>query len=133
MSAPQSITPLPTSRAHQLSSLKALFPPHRDFSALPLNQNGRDKPLFVCPNGRIFLEKSSPIYQQAYDFLIAIAEPICRPDHVHEYTITSFSLYAAASLGLDTQDIIRGLRKMSKVRLRLWFILNGIGILHLRL
>jgi hypothetical protein len=26
----------------------------------------------------IFLETFSPIYRQAYDFLIAIAEPVCR-------------------------------------------------------
>ena len=30
----------------------------------------------MCPDGRIFLETFSPVYRQAYDFLIAIAEPV---------------------------------------------------------
>jgi hypothetical protein len=34
------------------------------------------RPLWVCPDGRIFLESFSPIYKAAYDFLIAIAEPV---------------------------------------------------------
>ena len=34
------------------------------------------RPLWVCPDGRIFLETFSPVYRQAYDFLIAIAEPV---------------------------------------------------------
>ncbi len=34
------------------------------------------RPLWVCPDGRIFLETYSPLYKQAYDFLIAIAEPV---------------------------------------------------------
>ena len=36
----------------------------------------RRRPLWVCPDGRIFLETFSPVYRQAYDFLIAIAEPV---------------------------------------------------------
>ena len=37
---------------------------------------GGSRPLWVCPDGRIFLETFSPVYRQAYDFLIAIAEPV---------------------------------------------------------
>ena len=37
------------------------------------------RPLWVCPDGRIFLETYSPLYKQAYDFLIAIAEPVSSP------------------------------------------------------
>ena len=33
-------------------------------------------PLWLCPDGRIFLESFSPIYKAAYDFLIAVAEPV---------------------------------------------------------
>ena len=32
----------------------------------------------MCPDGRIFLETFSPVYRQAYDFLIAIAEPVAQ-------------------------------------------------------
>lgn len=37
-----------------------------------------------APNGHIFLEAFSPVYKHAHDFLIAIAEPVCRPEHIHE-------------------------------------------------
>ena len=73
------------------------------------------RPLWVCPDGRIFLETFSPVYRQAYDFLIAIAEPVCRPECVHEYVLTPHSLYAAVSVGLDTQTIIAVLNRLSKV------------------
>jgi hypothetical protein len=75
------------------------------------------RPLWVCPDGRIFLETFSPVYRQAYDFLIAIAEPVCRPECVHEYVLTPHSLYAAVSIGLTTQTIISVLNRLSKVGL----------------
>ena len=34
---------------------------------------------------------------------------------MHEYKLTSFSLYAAVSVGLETQDIIDVLGRYSKV------------------
>ena len=68
----------------------------------------------MCPDGRIFLESFSRIYKQAYDFLIAIAEPVCRPKLVHEYMLTPHSLYAAVSVGLETQTIILVLDRLSK-------------------
>lgn len=45
---------------------------------LPATQRGGVRPIWVCPDGHIFLESFSPLYQQAYDFLIAIAEPVSR-------------------------------------------------------
>lgn len=75
-----------------------------------------NRPLWVCPNGRIFLETFSTLYKQAYDFLIAIAEPICRPECMHEYKLTPHSLYAAVSVGLDTPTILQVLNRLSKVR-----------------
>lgn len=39
---------------------------------------------FQAPNGHIFLESFSPVYRHAHDFLIAISEPVCRPEHIHE-------------------------------------------------
>ncbi len=69
----------------------------------------------MCPDGRVFLESFSRIYKQAYDFLIAIAEPVCRPKLVHEYILTAHSLYAAVSVGLETQTIIAVLDRLSKV------------------
>lgn len=45
---------------------------------------------------------------------MAIAEPVCRPNHVHEYKLTAYSLYAAVSVGLQTSDIVEYLQKLSK-------------------
>ena len=93
------------------------LPASRDFSLLPLKADHERRPIWVCPNGRVFLDTSSAIYRQAYDFLIAISDPVCRPQFIHEYQITSYSLYAAASLGLLTEDILSGLSRLSKVQL----------------
>ena len=81
----------------------------KDFSKVPLKPDHEKKPIWVTSDGHVYLETFSPVYKQAYDFLIAIADPVCRPEHLHEYQISPYSLYAAASLGLETADIVSGL------------------------
>ncbi|KAK6158213.1 hypothetical protein DH2020_005527 [Rehmannia glutinosa] len=90
---------------------------NRDFSKLELKPDHANRPLWACADGRIFLETFSPLYKQAYDFLIAIAEPVCRPESMHEYNLTPHSLYAAVSVGLETETIISVLDKLSKTKL----------------
>lgn len=51
---------------------------NKDFSKLELKPDHLNRPLWACSDGRIFLETNSALYKQAYDFLIAIAEPVCR-------------------------------------------------------
>ncbi|KAI0980691.1 hypothetical protein GJ496_001482 [Pomphorhynchus laevis] len=80
-----------------------------------LKSDHEQRPLWVTPDGRIFLEAFSPVYKHAHDFLIAIAEPLSRPESIHEYRLTSYSLYAAVSVGLQTKDIIEYLGCLSKV------------------
>lgn len=53
---------------------------------------------------------------QAYDFLTTVAEPVSRPECIHEYRLTPQSLYTAVSVGLDPQTILRVLGMLSKVR-----------------
>ena len=65
----------------------------------------------------LFLETFSPVYKQAYDFLIAISEPVSRPQLVHEYKLTPSSLKAAASVNISTRDVISVLDKLSKVKI----------------
>ncbi|ETO15472.1 excision repair cross-complementing rodent repair deficiency, complementation group 3, partial [Reticulomyxa filosa] len=79
-----------------------------------LKPDHEKRPLWVCSDGHIFSETFSPLWQPAYDFLVAIAEPVCRPHLIHEYKITSYSLYAASSVGLRTSDLISGLERLSK-------------------
>lgn len=96
-----------------------------DFSQLELKVDHANRPLWVCPDGRVFLETFSPVYKQAYDFLIAIAEPVSRPECIHEYVLTPHSLYASVSIGLDTSTIISVLDRLSKTKMPSdirWFI-----------
>merc|ERR1719167_540701 len=87
----------------------------KDFrSQMELRPDHESRPLWVAPNGHIFLETFSPVYRHAHDFLIAISEPVSRPEFIHEYKLTSYSLYAAVSVGLQTNDIIEYLTRLSK-------------------
>ncbi|KAJ1975974.1 DNA repair helicase RAD25 [Dimargaris cristalligena] len=87
-----------------------------DYTYLKLKSDHASRPLWICPeSGVIILEAFSPISDQAQDFLTAIGEPISRPSHIHEYKLTAYSLYAAVSVGLETENIISVLDRLSKV------------------
>lgn len=87
-----------------------------DFSYLNLKPDHENRPLWINPDdGRIILESFGPLAEQAQDFLVTIAEPVSRPAHIHEYRINTYSLYAAVSVGLETEDIISVLNRLSKV------------------
>ena len=88
-----------------------------DFTSLRLKPDHAARPLWVCPDGRIFLETFSPVYRQATDFLVAVAEPLSRPATLHEYALTPHSLYAAVSVGLSAESIVAVLQRLSKVEL----------------
>ncbi|CDO74914.1 hypothetical protein BN946_scf184988.g21 [Trametes cinnabarina] len=82
----------------------------QDFSWLHLKPDHASRPLWISPeDGHIILEAFSPIAEQAQDFLVAIAEPVSRPAFIHEYKLTSYSLYAAVS------RIGKVLNRLSKV------------------
>ncbi|CAM9584486.1 unnamed protein product, partial [Hapterophycus canaliculatus] len=51
---------------------------------------------------------------EAYDFLVAISEPVSRPEFVHEYKLTPYSLYAAVAVSIDTDSIVKVLNRLSK-------------------
>ena len=94
-----------------------------DYSDMELKDDHENRPVWVMwmrsPQGqeadnRIILEAFSPEYINATDFLVAIAEPVSRPSHIHEYKLTKFSLYAAASVGLTDVDIIGVLHRFCK-------------------
>ncbi|KAL9650647.1 hypothetical protein ABK040_016364 [Willaertia magna] len=92
-----------------------------DYSKLNLKPDHKIRPIWICegPENKfhIFMETYSPIYQSAYDFLVAVAEPVSRPENLHEYVLTEYSLYAAVSIGMDTEQIIEKLDTLSKVTL----------------
>ncbi|VDD92592.1 unnamed protein product [Enterobius vermicularis] len=84
---------------------------------MKLKPDHASRPLWVASDGHIFLESFSPVYKHAHDFLIAISEPVCRPEFIHEYQLTAYSLYAAVSIGLQTNDIVEYLERLSKASL----------------
>ncbi|PPD97708.1 hypothetical protein GOBAR_DD05311 [Gossypium barbadense] len=86
----------------------------RDFTKLELKLDHGNRPLWACADGRIFLETFSPLYKQAYDFLIAVAEPVCRPESMHEYNLTPHSLYAAVLKKLLQDEVIGRARLVSE-------------------
>ncbi|TBU32580.1 DNA helicase [Dichomitus squalens] len=102
-------------RRQQDALVSHIFQDH-DFAWLHLKPDHASRPLWISPeDGHIILEAFSPIAEQAQDFLVAIAEPVSRPAFIHEYKLTSYSLYAAVSVGLQTEDIIEVLNRLSKV------------------
>jgi DNA excision repair protein ERCC-3 len=90
----------------------------RDHSHMTLKADHESRPLWIDPlKGRIIVESFSPRFKEAENFLINIAEPQSRVSMIHEYTLTPHSLFAAVSVGLTTQDIIRDLEGFSKTPL----------------
>lgn len=88
-----------------------------DFSHLTLKKDHSARPIWITPHGLIILEAFSPIYQQAYDFLVAIAEPVARPEYVHRYLLTPYSLYAAVAVSIETESIIQVLNRLCKTEI----------------
>ncbi|CXI12418.1 DNA repair helicase RAD25, putative [Plasmodium berghei] len=81
---------------------------------MKLKKNHMNKPLWICSDGFIYLEMFNSCSKQASDFLITIAEPICRPEIIHEFQLTIFSLYAAISVGITLDELLLNLDKFSK-------------------
>ncbi|KAJ3296306.1 hypothetical protein HK104_001713 [Borealophlyctis nickersoniae] len=92
-----------------------LFTRDKDYSYLALKPDSQSRPIWVCADGRIILEAFSPHALQAQDFLITIAEPLSRPSRMHEFKISSYSLYAAVSVGMEPETILQVLERFSKV------------------
>ena len=85
-----------------------------DFSQMPLKPDHVSRPVWTCPDGSIYLEAFHEMYVSAYDFLVAIAEPVARPEFIHEYKLTPYSLYAAVATNITTDNIIKVLERLSK-------------------
>ena len=83
-------------------------------SALTLKPDHQNRPIWITPESIIYLEAFSPHYQGAYDFLVAIGEPVSRPKFIHTYRLTEDSLYAAVALAIDTDKILRTLARLCK-------------------
>ncbi|KIY64574.1 DNA helicase [Cylindrobasidium torrendii FP15055 ss-10] len=113
--AEANLSSLQIHRRHQSRLVAQIFH-QQDYSDLHLKLDHSSRPLWICPDDyHIILEAFSPIAEQAQDFLTAISEPVSRPAFIHEYKLSEYSLYAAVSVGLQTDDIIEVLNRLSKV------------------
>lgn len=81
---------------------------------LVLKPDHERRPIWISKDKLIFLEAFSPLYQQACDFLVAVAEPESRPEFIHVYRLTENSLNAAVALSIDADSIIKVLNRLSK-------------------
>src|SRR6218665_2481027 len=68
----------------------------------------------TCFSKRPENQRTSVYFYTTYSVVICSKKPVCRPEHVHEYRLTSYSLYAAVSVGLMTNDIIEYLKRLCK-------------------
>ena len=85
-----------------------------DFSNLPLKPDHIQRPCWTCPDKLVYLEAFHDLYNSAYDFLVAISEPVARPEFIHQYKLTPYSLYAAVATNIETEAIIAVLDRLSK-------------------
>jgi len=87
---------------------------NQDFTALSLKPDHHNRPLWIDGWGKLIFESFHPLAPRVQDFLATIAEPRSRPAFLHEYRLTTQSLYAAASVGLDSKDILKTLNLFLK-------------------
>ena len=71
-------------------------------------------PVIVQGDGKVLLEAKHRAFDQARDFLARFAELEASPDLLHTYRISALSLWNAASSGITRDEIIDGLRDISK-------------------
>ncbi len=73
-----------------------------------------DNPLIVQGDGKVLVETKHGRYEEARDFLSRFAELEASPEHLHTYRINPLSLWNAASAGMTFDEVIQGLRELSK-------------------
>ena len=72
------------------------------------------KPLWTSPNGYILFEIFIKTIEEIEDFLITISEPVSRTKMIQEFVLTPSALYAAVTSGMETQDVLKIIAKLSK-------------------
>ena len=74
----------------------------------------QDMPLIVQSDRTILLDVHSPYAGPCRDEIMAFAELVKAPEHIHTYSISAISLWNAKSAGLETEQILQRLDKWSK-------------------
>jgi DNA excision repair protein ERCC-3 len=71
-------------------------------------------PIIIQGDGKVLLETRHTQFDRARDFLSRFAELESSPELLHTYRITALSLWNAASSGMGREEIVEGLRSLSK-------------------
>lgn len=71
-------------------------------------------PVIVQGDGKVLLETQHPEFDRARDFLARFAELESSPELLHTYKISALSLWNAASAGMTLDEVVDGLRAISK-------------------
>ena len=74
----------------------------------------QDKPLFVQSDKTMLLDVHSPSFEECRNDIIAFADLVKSPEHIHTYTLSPLTLWNAVSSGLDSNEIISRLKKWSR-------------------
>ena len=73
-----------------------------------------DQPLIVQGADTLLLEVASPRFEAARSRLLAFAELIKAPEHVHTYRFSALSIWNARAAGVNVEQIIATLREFSR-------------------
>ena len=73
-----------------------------------------DQPLIVQGVDTLLLEVASPRFEAARSQLLAFAELIKAPEHVHTYRVTALSIWNARAAGVTVEQIAATLREFSR-------------------
>ena len=73
-----------------------------------------DKPLMVQSDKTMLLDVHSPSSEECRNDIIAFADLVKSPEHIHTYTLSPLTLWNAVSSGLDSNEIISRLKKWSR-------------------
>ncbi|OHT08545.1 hypothetical protein TRFO_22881 [Tritrichomonas foetus] len=89
----------------------------KTYMNLKISQSS-EKPLYVCPDGHIFFETFTKNFKAVNTFLNIVAQPVTLPKHIQEYQINTSSLSKALQMGWTSQQIIGGLKSLSKCQIQ---------------
>ncbi len=74
----------------------------------------KDRPLTIQSDRTMLLDVHSPDAAECRSDIIAFADLVKSPEHVHTYALSQLSLWNAVSSGISGEEIIRRLEKWSK-------------------
>ena len=78
----------------------------------------------------MLLDVHSPSFQDCRNDIIAFSDLVKSPEHIHTYTLSPLTLWNAVSSGLDSNEIIRRLKKWSRYEIdeRVLFFIEDTAI-----